>query len=213
MTLKELYEKKGASAFTLSELEAAMKEHGVKFADLAEGKYVDKGKYDADLASRDSRITELDGTIKQRDTDLADLSAKLTAAGEDSAKLAAANQQIADLTTKYEQATADYNAKLAARDYEQAVKAFADSQKFTSQAAKRDFVAALTAKKLTVDNGTLIGAKDFVETYAKDNADAFAKDDNNQGNQDPYFAGPTGNKGGTPPEDPFGFKFTGVRPH
>ena len=101
MTIKELFTNAENGTLTYEQFEARTKEHGIKLADLSEGKYVSKSKYDSDLKAKDveleginARVTDLTGTIATRDKDLADLQTKLEAAGQDATKLAALNQSI-----------------------------------------------------------------------------------------------------------------------
>jgi len=57
--------------------------------------------------------------------------------------------------------------------YEFAVKEFAATQKFSSNAAKRDFVRAMIAKNLQMEDGKILGREDFIEKYSQENSDAF----------------------------------------
>ena len=102
---------------------------------------------------------------------------------------------------------------MAKQAYEFAVKEFAGTKKFTSNAAKRDFVQAMIAKDLKLENDTIIGADDFVKIYSNDNADAFVVDNPTPDNK-PKFTNPTPGAGETPSENGFikAFNFTGVRP-
>ena len=220
MNLKDLFAKGENGALTFDQFQALCTENKVKAVDLSEGGYVSKQKYDDDLAQRDTRITGLNETIATRDTDLANLQAQIAAAGGDKDKLDALDKQFKDLQSKYDNDTKSLQDKLQEQAYKHAVDAFAVKQKFTSQAAKRDFISAMLAKKLTMENDTIMGANDFVAAYTKDNADAFAKEEDpaagaGAGNSKPQFAGPTGpngaGNGGN--ANPFQFDFSGVRPH
>lgn len=220
MNLKDLFAKGGKEALTLAEIEQLATANNVKFADLSEGGYVSKSKYEDDLAARDARITSLDDTIKTRDTDLKNLQGQLAAAGGDTQKLADLTAQFNSLQEKYTKDTEALNEQMRAQAYKHAVMDFAATQKFTSKAAQRDFIQSMLAKHLTVENDVIIGASDFVTAYSKDNADAFLKegDDAGSGNgapPPPHFAGGTGNGagGGGGQPNPFNFNFTGVRPH
>ena len=173
MTIKELF---GEGSLSYEEFEKAMKEKGAKFVDLSEGAYVSKDKFENEVASKDSQITQLNDTIKQRDKDLKALNTQLKDAGADAEKLAEFQTQIDNLQAQYKQDTDNYKAQLSKQAYEFAVKDFANSKKFTSNAAKRDFINSMIAKNLTMENGSIIGASDFVEAYSKDNEDAFQKE-------------------------------------
>ena len=216
MNLKDLFDKAENGMLTFDQFVAAAKAANAKFVDLSEGGYVDKQKYTDELAVRDTRITTLDDTIKSRDADLATLRQQLETAGTDAAKLTQLSVDFSELQKKYDKDTKAYEKQLRDQAYKHAVTDFANSQRFTSQAAKRDFVATMLAKNLQMENDTIIGATDFVTAYTKENADAFVKDDG-QGADDPkpHFAGSTNPDAGQSGEQgtPFSFNFTGVRPH
>jgi len=215
MNLKELFDKAENGTLTYDQFVAAATEAKAKFVDLAEGGYVDKNKYTDDLASRDTRITSLDETIKTRDSDLAALQAKLEAAGTDASKLSELTTNFSDLQKKYDRDTKAYEKQLKDQEYKFAVTDFANKQNFTSQAAKRDFINSMLSKNLAVENDTIIGATDFVEAYTKDNADAFVVEKTpDEGQSKPHFVEPTKPQGsGGEKTNPFAFSFTGVRPH
>lgn len=170
MTIKELFDKAENGTLTWEQFQSAMGES--KFVDLKDGNYVSKQKYDNELASLNSRISELNTTIESRDTDLATVQQKLKDAGDIEA-LKSASQALSELQAKYDKETKDYEAKLSKQAYEFAVKDFANGKAFSSNAAKRDFIQSMLAKNLSLENGKIIGAEDFVEIYSKDNADAF----------------------------------------
>jgi len=220
MNLKDLFDKAENGTLTYDQFVAAATAAKAKFVDLSEGGYVDKQKYTDDLAVRDTRITALDDTIKTRDADLASLQEQLKTAGTDADKLTKLGTEFADLQRKYDKDTKAYQKQLQDQAYKFAVTDFANKQKFTSQAAKRDFVSSMLAKNLALEGDTIIGATDFVAAYTKDNADAFVVEDD--GNVDdgagappkPHFVEPTHPQGGQSGEaNPFTFNFVGVRPH
>lgn len=172
--VKELFGKAENGTLTYEQFMSACKEANAKFADLNEGNYVSKRKYTDDLATKDSQIESLNGTLSTRDNDLADLKAKLEAAGTDAEKISALTNDLATLQGKYDEDTKAFEARLTQQAYEFAVKDFASGKKFTSQAAKRDFIQSMIAENLKLTkNGEIYGADKFVETYSKDNADAF----------------------------------------
>ena len=173
MNIKEIFEKAEGGTLTFEQFDAIAKENKAKFADLSEGNYVSKSKYDDDLTSKDSSITDLNNTIAQRDKDLADLQTKLKDAGTDSTKLAELQTSFDTLQAQYTADTEAYKQKLADQKYEFAVKEFANSKEFTSHAAKRDFIRSLLDENLKMKEDAIIGADDFATAYAKENADAF----------------------------------------
>lgn len=218
MTIQEIFKKAQNGTFTWEQFETEMKNANAKFVDLNEGAYVSKNKYDSDLEAKDNQIRTLNDTIKQRDTDLTDLQTKLTEAGTDATKLSELTTNLATLQSKYDDDTKAYKAQLKQQAYEFAVREFAGTKKFTSNAAKRDFVQSMIAKKLQMENNSILGADDFVKSYSENNSDAFVVEeehDNNQQQQNnplPQFVAPTGNQQQVPDNNfVSAFHFTGVR--
>lgn len=175
MDLKKLFEKAENGTLTYDEFMQAMTANKANFVDLSDGGYVSKLKYDDEIGKLNEQIKTLNGTISTRDTDLATLQQQLNDAGDLNA-LKQASKDLAELQKKYDKETKSYQSQLSKQAYEFAVKDFANSKKFTSNAAKRDFINSMIAKNLTMENGSIIGASDFVEAYSKDNADAFQKE-------------------------------------
>ena len=215
MNIKEIFDKAENGTLTYAQFEEAIKANGAKFADLSEGNYVSKQKYTDELASRDTRITELGNTISNRDADLANLQQTLKDAGDIEA-LKTASADLDKLQKKYDKETKEYQAKLSKQAYEFAVKEFASGKKFTSKAAQRDFVNTMITKGLTMENGVILGAEDFVTAYTKDNSDAFVVETPEDKTPKPTFVAST-NSPTSPQEDPTGgfasaFHFTQIHP-
>lgn len=211
--LKALFE---SGALTWDEFVKAVNEKGYKLADLSTGKYVSKSKYDDDLASRDTTITDLNGQLAVRDKDLGELKTQLEAAGTDNkTKVTELTAQITKLQGDYDTAKTEYEGKLARQAYEFAVKEFAGTKNFTSNAAKRDFINEMLSKNLKLENGTILGADDFVKLYSEANADAFVVENPQPTTEPnkPTFVAPNNNNP-APEENAFltAFNFAGVRP-
>lgn len=214
MNVKEIFEK--AQNGTLTYDQFMQLAGNSKFADLTEGNYVSKQKYDDELANRDTRINDLNTTISKRDEDLTSLQKKLEEAGNDATKLNEVNTKLTELQSKYDSDIREYQAKIDKQNYEYAVKELANSKQFTSGAAKRDFIHSLIDKKLTMENGKLVGVDDFITGYQKENADAFVvenKDPQPQNNNAPKFVNSTNNGNNNQDNgktNPFGWNFSGV---
>lgn len=195
MQIKDIFEKGENGTLTYEQFSALAKESKANFTDLSEGNYVSKSKYEDDLKAKDSAIETLNGTIKTRDTDLAELKSKLEEAGTDAEKLSTLSSDFDGLKAKYDADVKAYQAQLKQQAYEFAVKEFANGKKFSSNAAKRDFVNSMIAKSLKMEDGKIIGASDFADSYSKDNADAFITDTPApaEPTPTPTFSGPTGN--------------------
>lgn len=219
MTIKELFDKAENGTLTFTQFEELAKANNAKFADLSTGAYVSKDKFDNEVTSKDNQISTLNETIKSRDKDLKDLKAQLTEAGTDSEKLAELQTQFGNLQTQYKNDTENYKSQLSKQAYEFAVKDFANSKKFSSNAAKRDFINSMIAKELKMEGDKILGADDFVTAYSTDNADAFVveKQEQEQPSQPkPQFSqsvNPNMQQQQQPAGDnPFGFHFAQVRP-
>ena len=237
MNIKDLFDKAENGILTYDQFEALAKENSAKFADLSDGKYVSKSKYDSDIKAvnqqvetLNEQIETLNGTITTRDEDLANLQKQLELAGEDKTKLDDLSASMSDLQAKYDADTKSYQDKLRQQSYEFAVKEYANQQKFSSKASKRDFIRAMLDKGLQMEGDTLIGGDDFLKAYAQENEDAFFVEKEPEPTPEPEpIPEPTpeptvetapiptfvASTSGAPSadEDSFDFGFTGVRAH
>ena len=170
MTIKEVFDKAENGTLTYAQFEELTKE--AKFADLSQGEYVSKRKYEDELASKDNQINTLNGTIKDRDKDLEALKTQLADAGTDAEKLTALNDDLTKLQGKYDADVKAYKDQLKKQAYEFAVKEFANSKEFSSEAAKRDFISQFKGAELKMDGDKILGADDFFTKYAEENATA-----------------------------------------
>lgn len=223
--VKELFDMANGEALTYEQFMQLAHEANAKLVDLNEGGYVSKGKYESDLSSKAKEIETLSGTISTRDTDLETLKKRLEEAGADTTKLADLTNQFNQLQSKYDADSKNYKKQLAEQAYEFAVKEFAGTKQFSSQAAKRDFIQSMIAKQLKMDGDTILGADDFVKVYTENNEDAFISDDyfnpddyeDEEASNVPHFIGSTPGAEDLNTPDPTGgflsaFHFTPVRP-
>ena len=81
---------------------------------------------------------------------------------------------IDSFQSKYDADVKAYKDQLKRQAYDFAVKEYANSLEFSSQAAKRDFVGQLKSAELKMDGDKILGADDFKLKYAEENAEAFA---------------------------------------
>lgn len=218
MTIKELFGKAENGTLTLEQFQQLA--GSAKFVDLTEGAYVSKNKYTEDLQAKDTEIEGLKTTISTRDTDLKDLKQQLKDAGTDASKLSKLSEDLGNLQNKYDVDTQALQQKLSDQAYEFAVREFAGTKKFTSNAAKRDFINSMLAAKLSLDKDNpnlVIGAEDFVTKYSTNNSDAFVVEQPQQQQESPkpQFVAPVGNGQTDAGESNAfikAFNFTGVRP-
>lgn len=204
MELKEIFDKATGGVLSYEQFTSAVKDAGMKLADLSTGEYVSKGKYESELSAKDAQITKLNESITERDTNLANLQDKLNAAGNDATKLSQLNDEFTNLQTKYDTDIKQYQEQLAKQKYEFAVKDYANNKKFSSGAAKRDFISSMVAKNLQMDGDKILGAEDFLTSYSKENADAFMTETQDTDAKLPTFVGSTNTTGDTTaPENEF----------
>ena len=198
MDLKELFDRAEGGVLTYEQFMQSAKTNNAKFVDLSEGGYVSKNKFDAELEAKVKEIANLNDTISTRDTDLETLKKQLEEAGADAGKLSELTSQFQALQNKYDTDSKNYKKQLQEQAYEFAVREFANTKAFSSQAAKRDFIQSMIAKQLKMENNSILGADDFVNMYAENNQDAFMEewdeDDEDEfqpANDKPQFVGPT----------------------
>ncbi len=187
----------------------------IRFADLSEGGYVSVEKYNAQINSLNQQVKALQGQLSQRDTDISDLQGKLTAAQADATKLADVQTQLAGLQAKYTKEQQDWAARTAKQRKEFMVRERANGLRFSSEAAKRDFIGQATDKDFQLDGDTLMGYEDFFVRYKAENPGALVEmpdgGSNAGADSKPQIVLPKGPK---PDADKtvFGFNFHGVRP-
>lgn len=130
-------------------------ENDFKLANLADGKYVSKAKYDADLQAKDTRITELADQVKEYD-------------GVDIKKL---QSDVAGWEKKYHD---DIEAERVASAVQLAI------AKSGARSDKAVF-GMLDLDKVTIDDdGKIKGLDDQIETLKKDDAFLFKDDPKKQ---------------------------------
>lgn len=171
MKIDEVFNGAENGVLTLEQFKA--KAGDAKFVDLSEGGYVSKKKYEDDLSAKSKEVNTLNDTITARDKDLEGLKIKLQEAGTDAEKLNLLNTQFTELQGKYDADVKNYKAQLSKQAYEFAAREFAAKQKFTSEAARRDFIRELYDAGLKMDKNGILGAEDFRKSYEERNADAF----------------------------------------
>lgn len=137
---------------TYEELEAAIDaEKSIKVVDISAGGYVSKDKFD-------SKDTELKGVKKQLD----DANEQIKSfEGQD---IEGVKQSVKDWETKYNQDTQDLKDQMAKQQREFAEEMFMSGYKFTSKAAKNGVLAELRAKNFQLDNGAILGGKEFMQS-------------------------------------------------
>ena len=112
---------------------------------------------------------------------------------------------------KHDSAVKDFESKIAAKEYEFAIKEYANQFKFTSDRVKNSIVNDLMAKEFKFEEGKLLGADDYMNQLRESEPSSFVSEDPRE--PTPEFSKTLGVGG--PSEGPtFGFAdmFAGVRP-
>ena len=147
-----------------------------------------RGKLENAESERDTYKNKYDEDIKKRDADLEDLQKKLKNAGVDAEKLKTLETDLSTLKKTYEESKGEYEKKLADQAYEFALKQKVDSLKFSSNSAKKAFIADAMKEEMKIKDGELQGFDSFVKSYKENDAGAFIIEDPNK--QDPpHFSG------------------------
>lgn len=123
------------------------------------------------------QLTALNAQITQRDADMTALREKLTAAQADAGKLAEAQTALSDLQAKYAADSQAWDEQKAAQAYEFAVRTRAAELKFSSNAARNDFIRSALEKKMQLDGDLILGFDDFAKAYREADPTAFAADE------------------------------------
>lgn len=82
-----------------------------------------------------------------------------------------------DWKERAEKAEKDYEQKINERDYADAVQEHVKDITFSSESAKKAYIADLKAAGLTMKDGKIYGLKDFYEAYEKGDPDAFVSEE------------------------------------
>ena len=182
-----------------NEKEADKSKH-VKFVDLSSGDFVSRQKFNDKVTELTNQVNNLTEKITTRDNDLKDLQGKLEAAQTDAGKLADIQKEIQDLRDTYAAKKKEWEEQRAAQAYEFAIKTKAEGLKFSSQAAKKDFIRSAIEKEMKMDGDTVLGFDDYLKSYQAADPGAFAKEDDGGGNQpritDPGGSNRPGGSGG-----------------
>lgn len=144
-------------ALTFDELSKAIDSAGLQLANIGGGEYVTKSEYD-------KRGTELDGIKAQLSK------ANETIKSYKDMDIEGIKQAVTDWETKYTADTKALEDKLAQQAKSYAEDILMTQYQFTSTPAKNGILAELRAKEFKLDNGTLLGAKEFLDKL-KENPD------------------------------------------
>ncbi len=86
-------------------------------------------------------------------------------------------KEIADWKKKAEDAEKDYAAKIAQRDFDDALKTEMENYKFTSEAAKKAIMADVREAGLKLKDGKILGLSDLLQQMKEKDASAFVDEE------------------------------------
>ncbi len=158
-----------------------MKRDFLEGLDLGEGVKMPKAAIDAIMAEYGKGIETHKNTITTLTTERDGLQTQLSTAtatikSYEGMDVEGIKQSAKDWETKYNTDTQKLKDDLAAANYGFAVTGAVSGLKFTSESAKKAFIADLTTKKLPLQEGKLLGMEDFVKTYQTSDPDAFLQE-------------------------------------
>lgn len=150
----------------------------------------------ADLEREKAKTTAAKADLSDVQGELAATKTELEGLKKSNGDIAAVQKQLEDLQAKYDSDIADRDAKLAERDYSDAITRTISEKglKFSSKSAERAFIAELKEQSLELKDGELSGVDDFIKSQKEADPEAFVPD-----KPVPRIVAPTGT-GGTPGE-------------
>lgn len=156
-----------------------MKREFLKNLDIGDGAKLSDAAIDAIMAEYGKAKNASDQTIQtlttERDGLRGQLSdANVTIQSYKDMDIDGIKRKAEEWERKYDTDTKKLKADLEAAEYGHMVKDAASGLQFSSESARRAFVADLTAKKLPLQDGKLLGLDDFVSAYKESDPNAFA---------------------------------------
>ncbi|WP_087064153.1 phage scaffolding protein [Intestinibacillus massiliensis] len=158
-----------------------MKREFLEGLDLGGGAKLTKEAIEAIMAEHGKAKTALDNQVSALTTERDTLKTQLGEANEaikgfEKLDIDGIKAKANEWESKYNTDMQTLKDQLAAKEYGFSVKEAASGLKFSSESARKAFVADLTAKKLPVQDGKLLGLEDFVKAYQADDPNAFEPD-------------------------------------
>ena len=137
-----------------------------------------KADFDKDIAANYKTIAEHEKKLGKVESERDNYAEQLKTAQEtlksfEGVDLATIQNELATWKTKAENAEKDYNAKLEARDFEDALKTAMEGYKFSSTAAKNAVTEEVRKAGLKLKDGKILGLNDLMETIKAADASAF----------------------------------------
>lgn len=158
-----------------------MKRSFLEQLELVSGGNLAKEDIEAIMAEHGKSKTAGENTIAQLTAERDGLQKQLDSANEEiqsykDMDIEGIKAAAKDWEKKYNTDTAALRQELEGVNYGFAVKEATGGLKFTSESAKKAFLADLTAKQLPLQEGKLLGLEDFVSAYREVDPNAFAEE-------------------------------------
>lgn len=179
---------------SVAEKGRTMKREFLDGLDLGDGVKLPKSAVDAIMAENGKDIEAKNNTITTLTTERDGLKTQLDAANTtiksyEGLDVEGIKAKVTEWETKYNEDTKALKDQLDETTYGFAVKEALAGYKFTSESARKAFRADLTAKKLPLQDGKLLGLEDFTKAYQASDPAAFVPEGDDKT--------PTAVKGGT----------------
>ena len=157
----------------------SMKRDFLKALDIGNGAHLSDDLIERIMSEQGKHEGELQSTITALTTERDGLKAQLSNANTaiqsyKDMDIDGIKQSAADWENKYNTETNALKEQLENVQYGHAVETAVGGMKFTSESAKKAFMADLTAKKLPIQEGKLLGLEDFTKGYKEADPGAFA---------------------------------------
>ena len=128
------------------------------------------------IAEFDKKVGKLTGDLNDAKEQLE--TAQTTLKGFEGVDLETMNKNLADWKKKAEDAEKDYAAKIAARDFDDALKAKLEGVKFSSLSARKSVTEQLKNIGLKLHDGAILGFDEAIKSIAEKDPDAFVDESN-----------------------------------
>ena len=155
----------------MKNIEVILREFGIELPDdkkeAINKEIAENYKTIAEFTKQKDRLTDAETRLKEANDKIA---------GFGDVDVDAIKKEVADWKQKAESAEKEFAAKIAQRDFDDALTKAIDGIKFSSNAAKDSIVAKIKAANLPYKDGKIFGLADLVDSFKKDDATAFAPD-------------------------------------
>lgn len=162
-----------------------MKREFLEGIDFGDGAKLSKEAVEAIMAEHGKTKSALENSVTTLTTERDTLKTQLTEANGEiqsykDMDVEGIKTKVGEWETKYNTDTQALKDQLAEKEYEYSVNGAVAGLQFTSESARRSFISDLTAKKLPLQGGKLLGLEDFKKTYQEQDPGAFVPENNGE---------------------------------